>query len=192
MACSKFILFYLFSYSVTAAPGDTLSIDVDLANVREGPSTNFPVVMKLGKGRNLIEIRRQSDWVEIETGKSIIKSGWIYAPLLKQVNAAKTTIVLKIDGSTNPLFELFKLAFNELNENIKRETGQTYFTKSENPDNRTIQLTATESWLNAPREARQENLSEIFEIWGAAVGDGLPITVDIIDNNGDRLMSMFR
>lgn len=191
-SCGTFILYCLLSYNVTAAPGDKLSIGVELANMREGPSTNYPVLMRLEQGRKLVEIQRQNKWVEVETGRSNIKSGWIYAPLLKKEVTGKPTIVLKNDGSTNPLFELFKLAFDELNENIKSETGQIFFTKVENPDNRTIQLTATESWLNAPRKERQEKLSEIFKIWDAAIGDGLPITVDIIDKNGDRLMLMFR
>ena len=90
------------------------------------------------------------------------------------------------------LFDLFNLAFKEMNENIKKETGDTYFLKAENRGDGVVDVTATAEWLNSPRKKRERDMSEIFRIWNAAMVDRTHITVFIVNEKGERLMSMFR
>ena len=193
------ILCCLFTVNILAAPGDVLYVKSNIINMREGPSTEFPVVLKLQKGRKLIEIQSVDGWIEVDTSRSDIRSGWIYESLLQLTpveNVQKTeatsnsaeVVNIKIDS----IYELFKVAFNEFSEQIANKTGYICFTNSKDLGLGTIQVVGTEAWLALPRKEREQTLVQIFDLWDAAVGDGLPITVFIVDNKGDKQMSMMR
>ena len=188
----RVILLLLFSCNLAAAPGDRLTVTVNIANVRAGPSTDYPVLLKLDHDSEVIEIQRRDGWVEIEYIGTTRRSGWIHAPLLNKAPADETTATPDQEAASDPLYDLFKRAYAEFNARIKARTGKVYFATVENPGNRVIRLTVTDDWLNLTRPERDEQLNEIFTIWDAAVGDGIPITVDLIDRDGTRLMSKFR
>ena len=190
--CGAVLVAGMFSGNVAAAPGDRLSVTVNRTNVRSGPSTSYPVVLQLQQGSKVIERQRHDVWVEIECKAADLKSGWIHAPLLSEDKNVAKPITVNEAASSDPLFELFTQAFEEYKAKVKSKTGRMYFGKVENPGNRVIQLTITDDWLKLPRPKRDEQLTEIFNIWNAAVGDGVPITVDIIDPDGTRLISKFK
>ena len=190
--CAAICVTGLCSGYAAAAPGDRLSVTVNRANVRSGPSTSHSVVMQLQQGSIVVERRRQDDWIEIESTDSGLKSGWIHAPLVKVETTAGQPVASNETAATDPLFELFMQAFAIYQKRVKSKTGRQYFDKVENPGNRVVQLTITDDWLNLTRPEQEEQLTEIFNIWDAAVGDGVPITVDIIDQDGTRLLSKFR
>ncbi|MBF8270733.1 MAG: SH3b protein [Gammaproteobacteria bacterium] len=135
---------------------------------------------------------RTSAWIEVKSKDSDLKSGWIHATLLSKDTTAEQLINSNATISSDPLFDLFMQAFNQYQSKLKTNTGHTYFAKVENPGNRVIQLTITDDWLNVSRPERDVQLTEIFNIWNAAVGDDVPITVDIIDRDGTRLLSKFK
>lgn len=177
----------LMAGQVLAAPGDILYVHGDVVNMREGPSTSNSIVLKLNKGHKLVEFQRKGKWVEVGADRTGGKSGWIHSSLIgKQF----------LDGSTkapaDPNFNKFKAAFNELNARIKRKTGITFFTKSENLGDGIVQVTATDTWLSAPQADRESNLRTIFQLWDAADGSGLPIAVYVVDKYGNQRMSTKR
>ena len=188
----RVVLLLLFSCNLAAAPGDRLTVIVNIANVRAGPSTDYPVLLKLDHDSEVVEKQRRDDWIEIEYTGSTGRTGWIHAPLLSKGPADETTATPDQEIAVDPLYDLFKRAFAEFNARIKARTGKVYFAAVENPGNRVIQLTVTDDWLNLTRPERYAQLDEIFIIWDAAVGDGIPITVDLIDQDGTRLLSKFR
>ena len=181
----------LVAGDLIAATGDSLSITVSRANVRSGPSRNHPVIMQLSRGGKVVELQRQNGWVEITSGRTDPKSGWIHSALVGKDTTNKTGTANQ-DAGSDPLFALFKMAFEQMSTRIKNQTGKTYFAKVENPGNRVIQVTVAADWSSLTRTEREEQLTEIFRIWDAAVGDGVPITVDIIDQDGIRLLSKFK
>lgn len=185
-------IFCLSFSPAMAIPGDTMVITGNVVNLRQGPSTSYPVLMKLRKNQKIIEIQRAEDWVEIDTGRKDISSGWIYARLLKKTVDNQDTDGSEYGATTDPLFGLFKLAFAELNEKLLKQSGKSYFSSVDNPGNRIVRLTASDAWFNTPRPERNAILEEIFLIWCAAVGDGIPVTVEIVDKEGNKLMSKFR
>jgi len=185
-------LFCLLAWALMAAPGDDLIVLGNIVNMRKGPAIDYPVTLKLKKGRKLVEIQRDNGWVEVKIGRDDIKSGWIYSSLLGKDMIDESSIALENTDTDNQLFELFKLALNELNEKSKASLGEVPFTKTKYMGNYNIQITATDAWLSLPRTDREKSLSDVFEIWSAAVGDDLSIMVYIIDKNGDRLMTMLR
>lgn len=177
---------------VMAANGDKLVINGSIVNVRSGPATSYPVLLKFQKGREVVELQRRDNWVEIATGRDDVVTGWIYAPLLSQADKRNVPTMKVKEDTSDPLFELFTQALRELNERIRSQTGNTYFSQVENPGNKVIRLTVTYAWSNLSREQRDRMLADVFAIWDAAVGIHVPITVDIVDRDGNRLMSKFR
>lgn len=46
-------------------------------------------------------------------------------------------------------------------------------------------------WLQRPKKLRIQDLSDIFDIWAAAVGENVMITNNVVDRDYERRMSMF-
>lgn len=173
------VILSLLAGQVLAAPGDILYTQGDSVNMRESPSASSNIVLKLNKGHELVEFQRKAEWVEVGAAKSNGKSGWISSSLVGKEflgGATKT--------SNNPAFNKFKRSFDELNTNIKKQTGITLFTKAENLGDGIVQITATDTWLRAPHADKENSLQTIFKIWDAIEGTGLPIAVYITDENG--------
>ncbi len=53
-----------------------------VVNIREGPSTRFPVVAQVNRGRKLVELTREKDWVKIGLEEKNGKSAWIHSSLV--------------------------------------------------------------------------------------------------------------
>ncbi len=53
-----------------------------VVNIREGPSTRFPVVAQVNRGRKLVELTREKDWVKIDLEETNGKTAWIHASLV--------------------------------------------------------------------------------------------------------------
>jgi hypothetical protein len=193
-----------------AETGDRVYVKFPVVNLRSGPDITSPVTLKLGKGQPLIEVERQDDWVLVATGRSDVRSGWVYANLISpdrdgdkpatpaaadkpaaMANVEKKAPAAKPDPD-GPLFGLFRQAFSEFNAKLNTETGKDCFSKVENPGHGVVRLTITDDWPDLTHGQRQQALADIFAIWDAAVGINVPITVDIIDQDGIRLMSKFR
>ncbi len=73
-------------------PGDTVTVDTDLVNLREGPGTNQPVIMALGNGISGTvidgpEAASNLYWVQVDTDYG---TGWVAEAFLALSNAAET------------------------------------------------------------------------------------------------------
>jgi len=170
-----------------ATTGDRLYVHGKTVNMRSGPATHQKVVIKLHKGHELIEIDREDQWVEVAATRTGGKTGWVHENLVsKEFKGGKTTT------PPSSKFDKFNSAFAKLNNNIKNKTGILFFTHAENLNDGIIQITATDTWLNAPLKNRQQSLKTIFNIWNAAEGTELPIAVYIVDKKGNKRMSMNR
>ena len=75
------LLWYLFSNN-DLSERKIIYVTGSVVNVREGPSTGFPVVTKLKKGHKLVELSRDGDWVNITLEGTIAKTAWIHASLV--------------------------------------------------------------------------------------------------------------
>jgi hypothetical protein len=134
-----------------------------------------------------VEIQREGQWVEVREDKPGGRSGWIHVSLVYKKFTGGEAVAEK-----DPRFEKFEAAFNELNASVARKTGMTAFTKAEHLGDGIIRVTATETWLSAPRLDRQDSLRTVFDMWDAAEGSGLPIAVYVVDESGKRHMYMKR
>jgi len=54
----------------------------DLVNMREGPSIDHPVVLRLEKGQELMEFKRDGKWVHVGAYGTSGKIGWVHQRLV--------------------------------------------------------------------------------------------------------------
>jgi uncharacterized protein YgiM (DUF1202 family) len=156
------LLFYL--PNSFADSGDELVINGDLVNFRAAPSSKSKIITKLPRGSKLIEIQRQNEWIEVETGRKNIKTGWVHDSLLSREMETGNVGAPRAAGSVN-LFNKFRKIFNSQKENIKNEDGAIYFAQARFESETTIGVIATEAWFISASEERENALSKVLDIW---------------------------
>ena len=77
------VLLFLGVVNVHAEPGDVLIVTGWVVNMRAGPSMDNDILVQVKKGQRLVEIRRQGNWIEAETGLADTSSAWIYVSLVE-------------------------------------------------------------------------------------------------------------
>ena len=66
-----------------AAPGDVLFVQASGVNVRQFPSLEAAVLTRLSSGSKVVEVRRESNWIRIRSGRSNGAEGYIHRSLLR-------------------------------------------------------------------------------------------------------------
>lgn len=176
----------LISVNAAAELGDILYIQGEGVNVREGPSTNTAVTLKLGNGHRLMELGRNGDWVRVHIDRTGGKEGWVHEGLVSSTNTGGKTI-----APPDPRFDQFKLAVEQINKKVKSR-GFNFFPDVENMGDGIVQITVTDIWLSTSKSDRQTNLNSLFELWSAAEGTGRPIMVQMVDQYGNVIMQRAR
>jgi len=185
------VLLLLFALTTSAATENLLVVSASLVNVREYPATTAPILIKLSEGRVVTEIQRQQNWIEIRIDNAVIESGWVHQEFLSPLPLIATNEVelLTVDSSR---FENFIEKFEILNAGTQEHVGFIPFSKAEQSGVDTVTVTATPDWFKATRIQRQDILSAVFNLWSDAVEAGISITVQVLDENNEYHMVMFR
>ena len=180
--------FLLHPQPAFSAPGDDLIVTGSIVNLREKASTDSRILLKLKRDEILIEVKREGDWVEVFTDRSDVSSGWMHNTLVVPLTTRNTVAVTNHSES----FIRFMETFSKLNESWQQQNGYLPFTNAEEFSNRKIRLTANAEWLKVYHAHREQMLSLIFDQWSNAVGPELSIDIEVVDQNGERHMTMFR
>ena len=167
-----------------AATGDKLIVTSEIINLRAAPSTDAAVLIKLIKNKRVIEIQRQGNWIEVDTQRDDVKKGWVYKTLLKKI-AEEPSVAEK-------RYKVFQKRFADYSKAIKKRNGTQYFATTRNKDETTIDVIATEAWLNAGIEERQTTINDVFKLWSEVVPVGLSASVRVLDEEGEQHMVMLR
>ena len=167
-----------------AAAGDKLIITGSIVNLRTAPSTDAASPIKLLKDREVIEIQRQGDWVEVKTSREDINTGWIYKTLIRKVK--------KRESAEEKRFRIFKQRFNAYKENIRNQNNIPQFKEVIDKGEGTIHVIATEAWLATTHDARGVSLSDVFKLWSDVVPVGSSLTVIVLDEQGEQHTMMLR
>lgn len=179
------LLCLLFPLQSLAENGDKLVVIESLVNVRAAPTADSESLLKLKKGRNVIEMGRQNNWVKVELHRTDTPTGWIHQSLLDKSEKTEEKITLTS-------FDKFKQRFEDQNEVIKKQNAIINFTEVTHKENGDIELLATEYWLNSDIEKRNTSLSEVFKLWSHYVPVGSSISIQVVDDEGERYTLMMR
>ena len=172
---------------IQANPGDELEVISPLVNLREQPDTNAKVMLKLGQGRRVVEVRHQGEWVEVYIDRDDIGTGWIHETLLAPIPDSHTAV-----NNHSDAYNRFIEPFTRLNEEARQADGVLPFSIPEEYTGNRIRITATPGWLQSDQTRREQTVAAIFKLWGQAVGPGLTAELVILDTEGAPAMSMFR
>ena len=192
IASTSLCLVMLFCVSNSfAETGDELVITGSIVNLRTAPSNTSNVAIKLLKDKKVSELQRNGEWVEIETGREDVKTGWVHASLVARAEI-EATIAEQIAASEKKRFKYFKQRFQELNEITTKHNGKVYFSEVREEGESNIEVIATETWLNAEVQEKQDTLSVLFKLWSELVPVGSSFSVLVFDEQGDQHMMMLR
>ncbi len=176
----------MFNHSAIADRGDTLVINAEIVNLRSRPSTTSTIVKRLPIDREIIEISRYEDWVEVATNDKRLDYGWIHSDLLAKKDGSP------VATPQNHHFSLFRAHFVSLVKEVENKTGVTPFIAVEQLDEGSLQLTSNEDWLSLTLDQRNNILTKVFDLWRKYVETGLSVAVEVMDEDGNQHMMMFR
>jgi len=174
--------------SANATPGDELVITGFVVNLRAQPDMNATVLLKLKEDLTVTEIKREGDWVQVYNERAGVPIGWVHNSLLVTLSISNTAAII----NHTEAYDRFMPAYNNLNETWKQKHGTLPFVTIEEYINRRIRITATTEWLQTEQTAREQMVADLFKKWSNIVEPGLPADIEIVDANGNKLMSMFR
>ncbi|NNE37125.1 MAG: SH3 domain-containing protein [Gammaproteobacteria bacterium] len=177
----------LVNHSAFADRGDSLVITGDIVNLRSGPSIESRIVKRLVNDDEVIEISRYEDWVEVATNNKRLDYGWIHDSLMETIDGTPAS-----SSSENEEFITFRTHFVTFIKKVESQTGITPFTEVEQLDAGSLQLTSSDDWISLDPQQRDNILSEVFDLWRNYVATGLSVLVEVIDENGEQHMMMFR
>lgn len=97
----NFVLFSLFLISFNVSALDYYRVTDEPINIRSGPGTTFPALLKAKKGEQVLFIKKQGDWANIfflhSDGRQI--EGWMHVAYLKQESESRQEdTVIKADS----------------------------------------------------------------------------------------------
>lgn len=86
--CPAVGIFLLVSLLAATAFGERLSVAVPIANIRSGPGANHDLLWKVEKYHPLEIVKKSGSWYQFRDFEG--DSGWISAPLVKNINSVIT------------------------------------------------------------------------------------------------------
>jgi hypothetical protein len=173
--------------NLAAKPGDGLKISSAMVNLRAEPSMAGKILLKLTRDTKVIEMSRYQKWIEVATNRQDIDIGWIHESLLSPMDG--TVEELNTDVVN---FNDFKPTYKDLIQTFISVKGINPFSKVEHRGGGNISIVATNEWFTISQPEREKLLSEIFNLWQQRVEIGLSVMVEVIDNNNEQHMVIFR
>jgi len=170
--------------TTSPVPGRKFYVKPKLARVRETPSQSSRQILVIKEGHEVVEISRKGKWVEVGVARSGGKVGWVRAARLTETREGGKT-----EAPPMPAFQKFKLAFDVLNRSVKAQTGVVLFASAEDMGDGIVNVTATPTWLSGPQADREANLQTTYNLWEAAQSNDLPIWVNIVNPQGEIVMT---
>src|SRR5262249_26078014 len=78
----------LVAGAAQAEPGDILNVTAERANLRSGPSDADTIRSQVRQGDELIEIRRDGNWIGVRVLRTG-EEGWVFADLVDRVQTSQ-------------------------------------------------------------------------------------------------------
>jgi uncharacterized protein YgiM (DUF1202 family) len=172
----------LSTSAALAAPGDIHRVTAELVNLRAGPSDDANVRSQLPQSEQVIELRRDGNWVGVRSLRTG-EEGWIFGRLLEPV--ALSTLSGGIPPVTAGFGELSQ-SFDRLVGWMDLRRGFSMVDSVRSVDGSTLEVVAKPDWLRAASE--EEHLLAtvaIYEMWKNHQNSA-PVSVVLIEATGER------
>lgn len=165
--------------AAVADPGDLHEVSGAKVNLRAGPSDDTSVLTTVEQGDELIELRREGNWLGVrvmETGDE----GWIYGELVRRVAQSR------LERSTTPVsFEELSTDFDRLIERVGAQLGYPPIARLEHQEQATLRVTPSHDWLlRADADAHVMAALALYQVWKADQ-EGRPVKLVLVDGQGE-------
>lgn len=182
-----------------AGPGDVHEVQPDRANLRAGPSEQDNIRTTLTQGEQVIEIRREQDWVGVRSFRTGAE-GWIHADLLEAVSpSALGQAGPGMTGGALPAeapemdmgFRQYSRGFDAMLAGVSRRMGiGPMFEDVTRSQDGVLALTPTEGFLrDAGRDAHMLAALAVHQMLKNHQG-GEPVAVALLGPGGSDYISV--
>lgn len=173
-----------FATAAVADPGDLHEVSGAKVNLRAGPSDDTSVLTTVEQGDELIELRREGNWLGVRvlgTGDE----GWIYGELVRRVAQSR------LERSTAPVsFEDLSPDFDRLIEQVGAQLGYPPIARLERQEEATLRVTPSRDWLlRADVNTHLMAALGLYQVWKADQ-EGRPVTLVLVDSQGDAYVTI--
>jgi hypothetical protein len=173
-----------FAATAVADPGDLHEVSGAKVNLRAGPSDDASVLTTVEQGDELIELRREGNWLGVrvmDTGDE----GWIYGELVRRVAQSR------LERSTNPMsFGELSTDFERLIEQVGTQLGYPPIARLERQEEATLRVTPSRDWLlRADADAHLMAALALYQVWKTDQ-EGRPVKLVLVDGQGEAYVSI--
>lgn len=143
-----------------AATGDVYKVTGAKVNLREGPSEGTTALTTVKQGDELIELRRQGNWLGVRVLASG-DEGWIYDDLIEQVAQSR------FERSTGAVsFKDLSEDFARLIERINTHLSYPLAVRLEQREGDTLRVAASREWLlHTNTDVHLLAALALYEVW---------------------------
>jgi hypothetical protein len=162
-----------------ADPGDIHRVTAELANLRSGPSDETTVRSQVRRGDELIELRRDSNWIGVRVARTG-EEGWIFGNLVDRVFLSQ----LGGDGIGDAGFQGLSEDFDRLVGRMSQQLGYRLFDVVDQADPGALRLMPTRDFLvYGGRDAHLATTLAVYQMWKNHQ-NGQPVSVMMLDDRG--------
>jgi hypothetical protein len=172
-----------------AATGDTHRVVGERVNLRAGPSDNANVRAQITQGEELLELRRDGNWVGVRVLRTG-EEGWIFSDLVQPV---ATSTLGGGPGAPAPAtagFGDLSRDFDRLMGQLTQRYGFSLFDRIHQAGGDTLEVTLTPQWLRAGSD--DEHLlaaAAIYQMWKNHQNSA-PVRVVMLSPDGKSLITI--
>ena len=164
-----------------AATGDLYQVTSEKANLRAGPSDSDNVRTQLGRGEQLLELRREGNWYGVRVLRTG-EEGWIFDNLVDRT--AQST--LGGDGTavaTNAGFLDLSESFDKALRSIDSTLGYPVVRSVHQGESNSLRVVANPDWLRATsRDAQLMTALAVYQMWKNHQNNQ-PVRVTLMDGD---------
>jgi SH3-like domain-containing protein len=167
------------STAALAATGDTYEVTSDKANLRAGPSNDANVRTQLGRGEQLIELRREGNWYGVRVTRTG-EEGWVFNNLIDRTAQSTLGTGGEVAPATAGFLDLSE-SFDKVLASINSTLGYPVVSSVRQGENNALRVVATPDWLRATsRDAQLMTVLAIYQLWKNHQNNQ-PVQVTLLD-----------
>jgi hypothetical protein len=170
----------LVAGAAQAEPGDILRVTAERANLRSGPSDADTIRSQVQQGDELIEIRRDGNWLGVRVMRTG-EEGWVFADLVDRVQTSQ------LEGSgviMDSGFQALSPEFDVLMGRMGLQFGYRLVDSVHQDSGNELRIVPTpEFLLYGGRDAHVAATLAIYQMWKNHQ-DNAPVAVTLVGEDG--------
>jgi Bacterial SH3 domain len=178
----------LLASPALADTGDLFQVSGERANLRSGPSDQMTVRDQLLHGEQIVELRRDGNWVGVRVMRTG-EEGWIYSNLIVRVQQTQLTGGAPVQPE-DAGFRALAPDFDQLIDRLDQQLGYRIVARVDTPSPAELRVTPTREFLFGGGRAAQITATlAIFEMWKNHQ-NGQPVAVTLLDDQGNPYIAI--